>query len=333
MFKSLVAKFLAKSLLTKILITGSTVVIIGGSVAGTIIIPKKVEEHKEEVRQEEIKLEKEEDLKNISITLKEDISSIQLPLNGDCPPRFDNTYKGILFNENNEIIYNAFEQYIENYSGGKLSITGNIDLSNVGQYTVTYNVTSEKGNIKSIEQNIEVWDFTSGALSPIADGRTNITVYKGNAVDIMEGITFGEDFEIKVNGTVDTNTVGIYTVEYVAESKKPYTYGSMLGVRTYNVKEKETKLSGTYQGTLNGSLYTLKFDGNSWSLSVGGSPFQKGKYTLNENKINLTEVYEIEEYETENYNFDTRWVKQSNENMIINSDNSITYGLLNFKRK
>ena len=64
--------FMAKTLITKIIIITSSVVVIGGATAGAIIIPKQIEIKKEEQRQEQIRLENEEDLANISIKLKTD---------------------------------------------------------------------------------------------------------------------------------------------------------------------------------------------------------------------------------------------------------------------
>ena len=84
MFKSLIAKFMAKTLLSKIIIVTSTVVVIGGATAGAIIIPKQIEKHQEEQRQEQLRMEKEEDLANMTLVIKEEYreNGITLPLNG-----------------------------------------------------------------------------------------------------------------------------------------------------------------------------------------------------------------------------------------------------------
>ena len=158
MFKTLISKFMAKTLIAKIVIVSSTVVVVGGATTGAILIPKYIEQKKEEERQEQIRQENEADLANISINLKKD--KYEVPLNGVTQgfsiERYENLEAVIPTKVGNEInkeeqIKVLTEMFVESYNGGELSVEVDPNLCDSirGDYNITFIVTSEKGNKKS----------------------------------------------------------------------------------------------------------------------------------------------------------------------------------------
>ena len=121
--------FMAKTLVSKIIIVTSSVVVIGGATASAIIIPKQIEMKKEEQRQEQIRLENEQDLANMNIVLKTDY--ISMPLNGVTQgfsiERYYNLEEVVPVNAGDEISKEALTRvltniFIESYAGGELSV-------------------------------------------------------------------------------------------------------------------------------------------------------------------------------------------------------------------
>lgn len=146
--------FMAKTLITKIIIVTSSVVVIGGATAGAIIIPKQIEIKEEEQRQEQIRLENEEDLTNISIKLKTD--KISIPYKGVTQgitiERYEKLDEAMPYEEG-EILDKAEltevlkELFIENYTGGELTVDFDENINGYtrrGDYPITFTVTSEK---------------------------------------------------------------------------------------------------------------------------------------------------------------------------------------------
>ena len=124
--------FMAKTLITKIIIVTSSVVVIGGVTAGAIIIPKQIEIKEE---QEQISLEDEEDLANISITLtKEGKEGITFPYKGVTQGfsivRYENFEKYLLniegdnpdFGNKEELHKELINFFVENYTGGEITV-------------------------------------------------------------------------------------------------------------------------------------------------------------------------------------------------------------------
>ena len=261
MFKTLISKFMAKSIIAKIVIVSSTVVVVGGATTGAILIPKYIEQKQEEQRQEQIRQENEADLANISITLKTD--NYKLPWNGVTQgitiDRYENLEDVMPFKLGDEIDKEKqkkvmIEMFVENYTGGELTVEvdPNMNESTRGDYNVIFTVTSEKGNTKSATGIISVLNYYRPNI--IID-KADITITKGTNVDIMEGITIEtnlpkeEQGEIKTEGTVDVNKVGTYTITYTYIPKEGLEGEPIVGTgtRTYRVIEKPNlKLNTKY---------------------------------------------------------------------------------------
>ena len=307
--------FMAKTLITKIIIVTSSVVIIGGATAGAIIIPKQIEIKKEEQRQEQIRLENEEDMANISIELKTE--KISIPYKGVTQgitiERYEKLDEAMPYEEG-EILDKAEltevlkELFIENYTGGELTVDFDENINGYtrrGDYPITFTVTSEKGNTKSETAIIQVYNYVSVTLGIPEDK----TIIKGTPVDIMEGVSFfsnlpkEEQGHIETEGTVDVNTVGTYTITYTYVRKEGVTEG-VIGeehkTRTFKVieetKKPETttnvKLNTTYrmEGINPGDYSTLIFKSATEFRyqSFGDYPDDtSGTYTVNGNKVVL----------------------------------------------
>ncbi|MGA3233135.1 bacterial Ig-like domain-containing protein [Lactiplantibacillus pentosus] len=99
-----------------------------------------------------------------------------------------------------------------------LSVTGTVDLNQVGKYTITYQFTDQFGVAHSAQATVEVLenqaainiDNNSGTL--YANGIWNPASVVVNATDV-DG-TVVEDSEIKRSGTVDVTTPGDYKLTY-----------------------------------------------------------------------------------------------------------------------
>ena len=309
MFKTLISKFMAKSIIAKIVIVSSTVVVVGGATTGAILIPKYIEQKQEEQRQEQIRQENEADLANISITLKTD--NYKLPWNGVTQgitiDRYENLEDVMPFKLGDEIDKEKqkkvmIEMFVENYTGGELTVEvdPNMNESTRGDYNVIFTVTSEKGNTKSATGIISVLNYYRPNI--IID-KADITITKGTNVDIMEGITIEtnlpkeEQGEIKTEGTVDVNKVGTYTITYTYIPKEGLEGEPIVGTgtRTYRVIEKpnlklNTKYTMEMIENIGGEIIftsaneykytTLYSDGSN-----GGT--RTGTYTIKGNRVTL----------------------------------------------
>ena len=319
--------FMAKTLITKIIIVTSSVVVIGGATAGAIIIPKQIEIKKEEQRQEQIRLENEEDLANISIKLKTD--KISIPYKGVTQgitiERYEKLDEAMPYEEG-EILDKAEltevlkELFIENYTGGELTVDFDENINGYtrrGDYPITFTVTSEKGNTKSETAIIQVYNYVSVTLGIPEDK----TIIKGTPVDIMEGVSFfsnlpkEEQGHIETEGTVDVNTVGTYTIKYIYVPKAGETeavigqdYGEGRTTRTFKVieetKKPETttnvKLNTPYYAHLDALVTKLVFTSSSEFTTNNVSPnegsIHRGKYTITEKNIILKYSDGLEKY-------------------------------------
>ena len=321
--------FMAKTLITKIIIITSSVVVIGGATAGAIIIPKQIEIKKEEQRQEQIRLENEEDLANISIKLKTDYISIPYKgvSSGITIERYENLDEAMPYEEGDTLDKEKLtevlkELFVENYTGGELTVDFDENINGYtkrGDYPITFTVTSEKGNTKSETAILSVINYVNAELIIPEDK----TIIKGTPVDIMEGVSFfsnlpkEEQGHIETEGTVDVNTVGTYTIKYIYVPKADETVqGQDNGnknfrtTRTFKVieetKKPETttnvKLNTPYYAHLDALVTKLVFTSSSEFTTNNVSQYDtnpyihRGTYTVTEKNIILKYSDGLEKY-------------------------------------
>jgi hypothetical protein len=105
---------------------------------------------------------------------------------------------------------------------GNLSviISGVVDSSIVGTYTITYSATDKAGNKAVIKRVVEVVLEDDTTLPIITlNGDNNITITKGDIYNEL-GATAIDDrdgnLSVTISGVVDSSTVGTYTITYSA---------------------------------------------------------------------------------------------------------------------
>lgn len=315
--------FMAKTLITKIIIVTSSVVVIGGVTAGAIIIPKQIEIKQEEQRQEQIRLENEEDLAKMSIKIKGEYEAtgITMPLKGITTghtiERYDNFEKYLLnidgYNTNygnkEELHKELINFFVESYTGGEITVEENIDLYTRGEYPITFTVTSEKENTKSVTVLVKVLNYARVSVNV---DKTDITITKGTDVDIMEGVTFDsilpeeEKGHIETEGTVDINTVGTYKITYRYIPKDEHEGVISEGTRTYKVIDNLSIKEG--------KMYVLRNDNYTGSINLHKDSLNLDSFTCYIEKIGDIEYYYSGEY------------KQNGENITLTVERTGTGG-------
>ncbi|WP_327444093.1 immunoglobulin-like domain-containing protein [Clostridium tarantellae] len=120
----------------------------------------------------------------------------------------------------------------------KINILGNVDINNIGIYSLTYSVIDNDGNKTELKRSVRV----RSNEKPIITGISHSTIAVGKPFDIMAGIE-AEDTEdgeltelIKVIGEVDTNVVGEYELKY---SIRDYDENETIAKRIVTVRSNE----------------------------------------------------------------------------------------------
>lgn len=263
-------------------------VVIGIIITGVIAIPKVIHQIEEKKYQEEM----QQDLNNINITLK--VETIDLPSQGTYNQNlYDVEYPEILEKADD---YDRYEQLVEKYEGGKLEITGNVDIKKIGEYEVNYTVTSEQGNTKTAKLKVKVKDYMKPEINI---KNTTIQITKGTKVNILDGVTAEDNIDSKkeltaritTEGKVDVNKIGEYVITYKVKDTAGWATEKK---RTYKVIEKPNiKLNTNYILKENGWTIYLKFISDSeFTYNAvfyydGGTDSYKGTYTAKGNKLTL----------------------------------------------
>ncbi|WP_371185642.1 DUF5011 domain-containing protein [Thalassotalea maritima] len=165
-----------------------------------------------------------------------------------------------------------------------VEVSGNVDSSVIGSYTLTYTATDKAGNQSSVERTVNVIDVSPPVIVINGDNPITIAV---NSDFIDLGATAIDDVDGNVavtpSGTVDTSTEGSYTINYTAIDNAGNESNSS---RTVHVKQ--ASLSGTAAAgaaivgtvTVKGSLgktvsTAIEADGN-YQIDVSGlvAPFR-----------------------------------------------------------
>ena len=128
---------------------------------------------------------------------------------------------------------------VDNRDGSvSVTIIGGIDTNTVGTYTITYSAEDSARNSNSETRTVNVvLESTSDETPPV------ITLNGANPMTITEGDTYTEpgaialddrdgSVNVTISGSVDTNTVGTYTITYKAEDAAGNTASE---TRTVNV--------------------------------------------------------------------------------------------------
>jgi surface protein len=120
----------------------------------------------------------------------------------------------------------------------EVSITGEVDTSTVGTYTITYTATDSAGNIATLTLTIHVVD--PGFPTITLNGDNLIELVHENSYSVYNELgatAFDEqdgELEVTISDNIDINTLGSYTVTYTATDSEN---NETIITRTVNVVE------------------------------------------------------------------------------------------------
>ncbi|WP_322863067.1 immunoglobulin-like domain-containing protein [Aeromonas allosaccharophila] len=98
---------------------------------------------------------------------------------------------------------------------GQIQVEGSVDSQRIGLYPLTYKVSDRDNNVTEQVRSVEVY-----SMKPVFSGVSDTTLELGTAFDPMTGVSAHDEedgdltAQIKVNGSVDSNKVGRYTLTY-----------------------------------------------------------------------------------------------------------------------
>ena len=95
--------------------------------------------------------------------------------------------------------------------GESITISGSVDTSILGTYTITYSASDASGNQATATRTVNVVDSTAPTITLLGNNPETIEV--GSNYNDAGAIADGGE-TVTTSGTVDTNIVGIYTITY-----------------------------------------------------------------------------------------------------------------------
>ena len=117
----------------------------------------------------------------------------------------------------------------ESNGGETVTITGSVDTATLGSYTITYTATDANSNTGSATRTVNVVDTTAPVITVTGDNP--MTVELGGTYSEPGAESNGGE-TVTITGSVDTATLGSYTITYTATDANSNT-GS--ATRTVNV--------------------------------------------------------------------------------------------------
>ena len=99
--------------------------------------------------------------------------------------------------------------------GESITITGSVDTSILGTYTITYSASDASGNQATATRTVNVVDTIAPIITVLGNNPETIEVGSTSTYNDAGAIADGGE-TVTTTGTVDTNTVGIYTITYSA---------------------------------------------------------------------------------------------------------------------
>ncbi len=97
--------------------------------------------------------------------------------------------------------------------GETVTSTGTVDTSTVGAYTITYSATDAANNTGTATRTVNVVDTTAPVITITGDNPATVEL---GATYTEAGATADGGETVTSTGTVDTSTVGAYTITYSA---------------------------------------------------------------------------------------------------------------------
>ncbi len=142
-----------------------------------------------------------------------------------CVQTIDNIPPVISLNAAAEITLHQDESYLEagatasdNVDGNlNVTISGSVDTSTVGEYTLTYSASDKAGNTTSLTRVIHIVDVTMPTIT--LNGLAILNINQGESYTELGAIAHDNtdgNLTVTISGSVDTSTVGTYTLTYTA---------------------------------------------------------------------------------------------------------------------
>ncbi|EGW53319.1 beta strand repeat-containing protein [Candidatus Endoriftia persephonae] len=187
---------------------------------------------------------------------------------------------------------------IDNVDGdlsGSISVSGTVDTSTVGSYTLTYTVTDAAGNSATQTRTVNVTETTAPVITITGDNplalEAGTTAYSDPGASANDNVDGDITGNITTSGSVDRTTAGTYTITYTVNDAAGNTATSTRTVNISAATAPVITLSGDNPMTIAvgasftdpGASANDNFDGDvSGSVTISGTVDTNtlGDYTL-----------------------------------------------------
>ena len=116
-----------------------------------------------------------------------------------------------------------------------VSTSGTVDTGTVGSYTITYTATDKDANSATASRTVNVVDTTAPVVTLTGDNPVTIELGATYTDAGATATDLSGDVEVVTSGTVDTDTVGEYTLTYTSTDASGNVSESV--TRTVNVTD------------------------------------------------------------------------------------------------
>lgn len=277
----------------------------------------------------------------------------------------DTTAPDIVLNGKSEVTIEAGTKYEELGAIGrdivdgelKATISGEVNISKIGEYKLTYTVTDSSGNKAVVIRKVKVVDTTAPII--IFNGDKEITIEAGS--QYVEPGASGKDtvdgtVEVKISGVIDTGKVGEYKMNYTTSDKSGNKASAVRKIKVVDTVAPIITLNG--DSTINlevgnkyeelGAIAKDKVDGMLAVTITGEVDINKaGEYTItykavdnSKNESTTTRKVKVTEKIIEEDKNDTIKEDKSNNKLILIGVIGgviilfgVTVGVIYYKRK
>lgn len=202
------------------------------------------------------------------------IKKIELKLNGD-----------------KEITLNLLEDYQEQGAtaqfrgkdiSDKIKVIGHVDNTKIGEYTIDYQVTYKKKK-EMINRKVTIVDTIPPQIELIGDAK--ISIYEGQTYEehgckVIDNYDGDISSNVIIEGTVDTNTPGNYTLNYKVEDS---SHNQVMITREVEVKKKIVISSTPGIAVLNYHFFYSDGENCGQGICLNTKKFEQQLQYLNEN--------------------------------------------------
>ena len=183
----------------------------------------------------------------------------------------------------------------DGYLASSVIVSGRVDVNSTGTYTLAYTVADAAGNETNATRNVTVVDTTNPVLTLLGD--TNMTLVTGttwvdpgaSASDTLDGNLTGS---VTVAGTVDLNTIGVYTITYFVSDG---ANNQLNATRVVNVEGLPVDTFTVSGGQFSAPYYNFT-DGNGQTPDFTSRALKSGKvYVFNASSASIHHPFMIGE--------------------------------------